>query len=512
MSKKQKAKWRQNKTFIHGRFGPYNEGDVYRSRDLLQRLVSSSDKPGIYTLLEKACNSNKRWGGFDRFEYFSRKPFSNDAIPGAEILQSAHGPCTSSKISSAPAAAGCLADLQRQESSASDGNGSQFVDDQGFKEEASTSTDRGFISQERIVKSSGKNGMQMQITCKQGSQLNSISSLSHTDTVIEDGEVIEIEDENEGENECQNNLGAEDSADIIIIEEDIVNEIEDGEIDDRSNKNSNAGSSKSEVKDLGNLRAGTQTTRLVCDLCRYHVDKEDKIKMKDHLKTEKHGFASLLKGYLNEVEFNIQSCLQSMMLKAGSEISTLVAVCPVCSEVYPSIWVCAVHYNKKHGKNGRTDAYGVGKVIDSKIVVINPFNHCDRCGRHFDCCKSLHRHWQDMPDHLPYDLPTMHQVNVFSCLYCETLYSSFITCRNHVIQGHRDRTSNSQALRIVYIEKPQQKLFLPKKCNDESPDWVRKSSSVASLISTSKKALQNRFPNSKGKVKMMKQNNHMYGY
>ncbi|KAK3094169.1 hypothetical protein FSP39_024938 [Pinctada imbricata] len=465
---------------FNGRFGPYNEYEVMRAKDTIERLVANSNNVGVHRLLTKAYQCPIKWGGYDRFQYYSKPLFPNASdwpAPKIRVTQTS----TTESSESVNQCLNTSESLRQTKNDTTVGNDKDFfvIDTKGNRpaerEESNT------------VEELSKESHDLYQT-----NVNRWNSVEEDGViVIEEEEGEDCMDGNEKNRESVNIRTSDNTESGILMSEgsrelEASKEVEEGELLER-------GDETDRFVQQQLLRGVEMVVRLKCDVCSYNVEGFDVVTMRDHLNKEKHYGASLFEGYMYESEFSPVYVVEREAVRTQeTDISTVIPMCPLCAEVFPSIWTCEIHAVRQHNRS----VYGVGKVVDTKVILVSEEPKCDKCGHVFDAQKNLHKHWRSTMLHYPYELPTLNQVTVFSCLYCSTYFSSFVTARLHSCKKHKDRKSRplGVGLKVIYVEKSTEQIRLPSlKPIQGSQQWLNRNTFQAEMAHISIKQLQNRF-------------------
>lgn len=193
---------------------------------------------------------------------------------------------------------------------------------------------------------------------------------------------------------------------------------------------------------------------LSCDLCDYSVLENSQ--MLSHLKCNQHFSASLVEGSFQDGKFLPERVAkESYLLNMESKYKEIVPICLNCDNIFPTIYMCAMHFQIHHDKHV-TDKYTVAMVTEEKSIIISVHNFtCDICKIGHMTETALLNHWIKN-GHAPYQNPDSDTIVYFFCEYCpETRpFYNFSDAYKHVLKSHhREHIGGDVYLRVRYMKR-----------------------------------------------------------
>ena len=113
--------------------------------------------------------------------------------------------------------------------------------------------------------------------------------------------------------------------------------------------------------------------------------------------------------------------------------------------------MCGQHYKNSHG--GQDGSYAICSMTHEENVAIHVSPVCDPCMKQFDSVRTLHEHWQKVPNHHPVTRPLPNTAfALFVCLSCDkTFYNNFFACKSHII-NHANKASGTEPMCVSYMK------------------------------------------------------------
>lgn len=189
---------------------------------------------------------------------------------------------------------------------------------------------------------------------------------------------------------------------------------------------------------------------LQCELCGKMETCESG--MKEHLRSAEHFAASEVcgtfnNGVINTIEVVKESCVKNQ----NALYKTIVPICPVCHDVFSTIYVCAMHFRIVHDFSVK-DCYSVGKVTREETITNINNDACSKCNLTFSKSAQLKQHWESSL-HFPYSAPTGNEVVIFICPACHLKSNNFLNVANHIQVKHLYGNSKNKHILVRYIKK-----------------------------------------------------------